>query len=190
MIRRPNRTLSQLLAIEMFIVALGVSFALVALTAAYYMLDKPELRRLTLEMQVREIVDAIRRGDDPAAWQFYKAYPKSYGFRVFDHRQAWQRKVVAEANTELLTSLEAGLRGCGLAAGKDLVSGVSSTAARDVNGDGEPDNIWLMTGRGEVGDHVYWVQAAMVDDPAWQWMGVLGRELLDHVAVPIFIVRR
>ena len=48
MIRRPNRTLSQLLAIEMFIVALGVSFALIALTAAYYMLDKPELRRLTL----------------------------------------------------------------------------------------------------------------------------------------------
>ncbi len=29
----------------------------------------------------------------------------------------------------------------------------------------------------------------MVDDPAWQWVGVLGRELVDHVAVPIaFIV--
>ena len=66
---------------------------------------------------------------------------------------------------------------------------MTSIAAGDVNGDGEPDNIWLMTGRGEVGDHVYWVQAAMVDDPAWQWIGVLGQELLDHVVVPtLFIV--
>ena len=189
MIRRSNRTLSQLLAIEMFFVALGVSIALIALTAAYYMLDKPELRRLTLETQVREIVNAIGRGDNPATWKIYKAYPKFYGFRVFDHRQAWQRKVIAEANTELLTSLEEASEAESLAAGKDLISGVSSTAARDLNGDGEPDNIWLITGRGEVGNHVYWVQAAMVDDPAWQWTSVLGRELLDHVAVPmIFIV--
>ena len=65
---------------------------------------------------------------------------------------------------------------------------MTSIAAGDINGDGEPDNIWLMTGRGEVGDHVYWVQAAMVDDPAWQWIGVLGQELLDHVAVPILFI--
>jgi len=188
MIRRLNRTLSHLLAIEMFFVALGVSIALIALTAAYYMLDKQELRRLTLEMQVRHVVDAIRRGDDPASWQFYKAYPRSYGFRVFDHRQAWQRKVIAEANIELLTSLEVGSGSPGVGAGKDLVSGVTSIAAGDINGDGEPDNIWLMTGRGEVGDHVYWVQAAMVDDPAWQWIGVLGQELLDHVALPILFI--
>jgi signal transduction histidine kinase len=188
MIRRPKRTLSQLLAIEMFLVALGVSVALIALTAAYYMLDKPELRRLTLEMQVRHVVDAIRRGDDPAAWELYKAYPRSYGFRVFDHRQAWQRKVIAEANTELLKSFETGSRAPDVDAGNDLVSGVTSIAGKDVDGDGEPDNIWLMTGRGEVGDHVYWVQAAMVDDPAWQWIDVLGRELLDHVAVPMLFI--
>ena len=186
MIRRPNRTLSQLLAIEMFFVALGVSFALIALTAAYYMLDKPELRRLTLEMQVRQIVDAIGRGENPAAWKLYKVYPKSYGFRVFDHRQAWQRKVIAEANTVLLTSVET--NSAAPRAHKDLVSGVSSNASQDVTGDGEPDNVWLITGRGEVGNHVYWVQAAMVDDPAWQWIGVLGRELLDHVAVPILFI--
>ena len=186
MIRRPNRTLSQLLAIEMFFVALGVSFALIGLTAAYYMLDKPELRRLTLEMQVREIVDAIGRGDNPAAWHLYKAYPKSYGFRVFDHRQAWQRKVIAEANTALVTSFETGSEAPDVH--KDLVSGVSSNASRDVTGDGEPDNVWLITGRGEVGNHVYWVQAAMVDDPAWQWIGVLGRELLDHVALPMLFI--
>jgi hypothetical protein len=70
MIRRSNRTLSQLLAIEMFFVALGVSIALIGITAAYYMLDKQELRRLTLEMQVRHVVDAIRRGDNPASWQW------------------------------------------------------------------------------------------------------------------------
>ena len=86
MISQPNRTLAQLLAIRMILVALGVSFALIALTAAYYMLDTPELRRLTLELQVRRIVDAVRRGDDPATWKLYKAYPRSYGFRVFDHQ--------------------------------------------------------------------------------------------------------
>ena len=186
MIRRPNRTLSQLLAIEMILVALGVSFAGVALTAAYHMLDKPELRRLTLEMQVRHIVDAIRRGDDPAAWTLYKAYPRSYGFRVFDHRQAWQRKLIAEANIELLKSLDASSGVPGVRAGQDLVSGVTSIAAGGV--DGDRDDIWLITGRGEVGDRIYWVQAAMVDDPAWQWKSVLSEELLDHVVVPILFI--
>jgi signal transduction histidine kinase len=176
-------SLSHRLAVEMILVAFGVSFALLALTAAYYMLDQAELRRLTLEMQVRRIVEAIQRGDDPASWQLYKAYPKSYGFRVFDHRQAWQRKIIAEANTQLLTSLESGANG-----GKDLVSGVTSATAEDADGDGEPDNIWLMTGRGEVGDHVYWVQAAMVDDPGWEWTGVLSRELVDHVVVPVLLI--
>lgn len=188
MTRQSKPTLSRLLAIDMFIAALGVSFALIALTAAYYLVDKPELRRLTLEMQVRHIVEAIGRGDDPAAWKLYKDHPKSYGFRVFDHRQAWQRKVISQANTGLLASLEAGEAVSGAASHHDLVSGVTSTAARDINGDGEPDDIWLMTGRGEVGDHIYWVQAAMVDDPAWEWTGVLGRELLDHVAVPIMFI--
>jgi len=189
MIGRRSLTLSRLLAMEMIIAALGVSFALTASTAAYYLLDKQELRRLTLEMQVRHIVDTIKWGDDPAAWKIYRAYPRSYGFRVFDHRQAWQRKMIAEANSELLTSLEEHSGAPGVGAGQDLVSGVTSIAAGDVTGDGEPDNVWLITGRAEVGDHVYWVQAAMVDDPARQWIGVLGRALLDHVLVPtLFIV--
>ena len=181
MTRQSNRSLSHLLAIDMFIAALAVSIALIALTAAYYLVDKSELRRLTLQMQVRHIVEAIGRGDDPAKWELYRAHPKSYAFRVFDHRQAWQRKVISEANTPLLTSFETGN-------GADLVTGVTSNAAKDIDGDGEPDNVWLMTGRGEVGDHIYWVQTAMVDDPAWQWIGVLGRELLDHVAVPILFI--
>ena len=188
MIRRSNRTLSELLAIKMIFVALCVSVALIALTATYYMLDKPELRRLTLELQVRHIVDAIRRGDDPATWTIYKAYPKSYGFRLFDHRQEWQRKVIASANTELLGSLEAGSGAVGGGAGRDFVSGMTSVAAEDVTGDGEPDNVWLITGHGVVGDHVYWVQAAMVGDPAWQWRSVLSEELRDHVAVPVLFI--
>jgi signal transduction histidine kinase len=184
-IRRAQRNLSCLLAIEMGRAALGVCVALIASTAAWYLLDKTELRRLTLEMQVRHITEAISRGDDPAAWQIYKAYPKFYGFRVFDHRQAWQRKTVAEANAELLNSVDPGFGASN--DGKDMVSRVSAAPARDLDS-GEPENIWLMTGRGEVGGHVYWVQAAMVGDPAWQWTGVLGRELLDHVAVPMLFI--
>ncbi len=188
MSRRSNWTLSRLLAIDMVIVSVAMSFALIAVTAAYYLVDKSELRRLTLEMQVRHIVEAIGRGDDPAAWELYRAHPKSYGFRVFDHRQAWQRKVISEANTALLSSFEAGAKSSSVGSDQDFVSGVTTKATRDTDGDGEPDNVWLMTGRGEVGDHVYWVQAAMVDDPAWQWVGVLGRELLDHVAIPIVFI--
>lgn len=181
MIRRSKRTLARLLATEMVVMALGVSFALIAATAAWYLLDKTELRRLTLEMQVRHITDAISRGDDPAAWRIYQEYPKSYGFRVFDHRPASQRKAVAEANAELLTSVETGIGASD--DGKDVIR--VRSAGRDLDGDGEPENIWLMTGRAEVGGRMYWVQAAMVDDPARQWTGVLGRELLDHVAVPM-----
>ena len=66
---------------------------------------------------------------------------------------------------------------------------MTSIAAGDVDGDGESDDIWIITGRGEVGGHIYWVQAAMVDDPAWQWQSVLGQELFDHVVLPtLFIV--
>ncbi len=184
--RRGKRTLARVLAIEMALVTLAVSLALIASTAAYYLLDKAELRRLTLEMQVHRIADAISRGEDPAIWPLYKAYPRSYAFRVFDHRQAWQRKVVAEANAELLALVGAEI---GVSDdGEDFVSRVSSAAATDLDGDGAPENIWVMTGRGEVGGQAYWVQAAMVDDPAWQWTGVLGRELLDHVAVPMLFI--
>lgn len=187
MTRRPKRTLSRLLAIEMTLVALGVSLALMVFYAAHYMLDKQELRRLTLESQVRDIVGAIQRGENPATWELYKAYPRDYGFRVFDHRQAWQRKIVAEANSQLLPPLEAGTGAADVGAGQDLVSGYISNAPADPAVD--RDAISVMTGRGEVGDRVYWVQAAMVDDPAWRWTGVLGQELLDHVAVPaLFIV--
>ncbi|MBS0518179.1 MAG: HAMP domain-containing histidine kinase [Proteobacteria bacterium] len=181
-----NRKLSYLLATEMLRMTFAVLAMLIVLTTGYYMLDGQDLRRLTLEMQVRDVIDAISRGEDPATGEIYRNYPKSYGFRVFDHRQAWQRKVIAEANVDLLESFGAESPASGASAGKDrdLFSGVTSMATRDADGDGDLDNVWLITGRGEVGDHVYWVQAAMVNDPAWQWMRVLGRELLDHAVVP------
>ncbi len=190
MIRGRIRKLSHQLAIEMVCVTFALFAVLIVATSAYYLLDKPELRRLTLEMQVRHIVDAIRRGDDPAAWEPYRTYPKSYGFRVFNHRQAWQRTVIAEANVSLLESFETDSKGPAVDAGpnRDLMSGVTSIASRDVDGDGEPENVWLMTGRSEVAGHIYWVQAAMVDDPAWQWKGVLADELIDHAVVPTFFI--
>jgi hypothetical protein len=68
MTQRSIQTLSRLLAIRMISVAFGVSAALVVITAAYYLLDTAELRRLTLETQVRHIVEAISRGENPATW--------------------------------------------------------------------------------------------------------------------------
>jgi signal transduction histidine kinase len=173
----------------MALVTLAVIVALMAATTGYYTVDGQDLRRLTLEMQLRHIVDALRRGEDPAARGPYNKYPKSYGFRVFNHRQAWQRDVIAQANTELLKAFETDLPDSkgGAAPERDLFSGVTSRA-HDIDGDGELDNVWLITGRSEVAGHIYWVQAAMVDDPAWQWMSVLGEELLDHVVVPTFFL--
>ena len=186
MIRRGKLTLSRLLALEMSLVALGVSVALIVAYAGFFALNTPELRRQTLEAQVRAIADAVQQGENPASWKLYKAYPKSYGFRVFSHRQAAQRKLVAEANAELLTSLQASSGPAALAAGQDLVSGF--TAFDAPGGDLDRDDIWLMTSRVEVGDRFYWVQVVMVDDPAWQWMAAVGAELLEDVVVPTFFI--
>lgn len=188
MSRQPKQTLAQLLAMRMILVALAISFALIALTGLYYMLDMPQLRRLTLELQMRHIIDAMRHGDNPATWTLYKTYPTSYGFRIFDHRRASERKLIAEANTGLLTSLQVDPGSSSSSADRDLVSGITSIASGDIDGDGESDNVWLITGRGEIGHHIYWVQVAMVGDPAWQWKTVLGAELFDHVVVPMLFI--
>jgi signal transduction histidine kinase len=178
---RGERPLSQALAIQMTLVALGVSVALVLFFGAQYMLDTQELRRLTLEHQVQDIVASLRRGADPAADELYRSYPEAYGFRVFDHRQAWQRKVISEANAGLLSPAEAASETPRAGNGQDFVTGLSPISTADGSG-------WVLTDRGEAGDRVYWIQAAMVYDPAWLWLDVMAQELLDHVVLPVLFI--
>ena len=180
-----SRTLSRTLAIQMSVVALGVSLALVVFFGVRYMIDTEEMHRLTLEAQVHDIVGAFRQGKNPATWALYKNYPGSYGFRVFDHRQAWQRKVVAEANADLLPSPDAASPSPNPQPTQDFVTGFASIPAPT---GGTGGNRWLLTGRDDVGDHVYWVQAVMVDDPARLWVGVILNEILDHVVLPVLFI--
>lgn len=188
MIRTHKRSLSFLLAIKMTFTACGVCLALAGLYAAYFMSDASELRRQTLEMQAHDIINALARGDDPAAMDIYRTYPKSYAFRVFDHRLGWRRKIIAETNSKLLRRVEPHLGPETGGGGQNLVRGVASIAAGDVDGDGESDNVWLMTERGDKGHRTYWVQAMMVSDAAGLWKRVLGREMVDHALVPTLFI--
>jgi signal transduction histidine kinase len=188
--RGPERSLSSILAVQMMLVAIGVSLTLMIFFGARYMLDIQELRRLTLKAEVHDIAAALRRGEDPSASKLYKDYPQAYGFRVFDHRQAWQRKVISEANADLLPPPEAnsGNPNAGAAnagAAQDFVTGFTSFPAVG----GQPDGSrWVLTGRSELEDQVYWVQAVMLGDPAWRWVGVIEEELLDHVVLPVLFI--
>ncbi|HXP72813.1 MAG TPA: HAMP domain-containing sensor histidine kinase [Stellaceae bacterium] len=183
--RSADRTLSRTLAVQMSVVALGVSLALIVFFGVRYMLDTEELHRLTLEAQVHDVMSAFRQGKNPTDWALYKDYPKSYGFRVYDHRQAWQRKVIAEANADLLPAPAATSAGPNPEPTQDFIAGFAAIPSAD---GGHEGNRWLLTGRDTVGDHVYWIQAVMVDDPAWRWVGVMESELLDHVVLPVLFI--
>jgi signal transduction histidine kinase len=183
--RGADRPLSRILAVQMSVVALGVSLALIVFFGARYMLDSEELHRLMLEAQVHDIVAAFRRGENPADWKLYKDNPTSYGFRVYDHRQAWQRKVIAEVNAALLPSPEGTSPGPNPEPTQDFVTGFASIPPAEGGVEGKR---WLLTGRDDVGDHVYWIQVVMVDDPAWRWVAVIASELVDHVVVPVLFI--
>ncbi len=175
----PARPLSRILAIHMALVAAAVASMLIAFYAAHCVLDTQELRRLTIEAQLQDIIAGVKRGEDPATWKLYTEHPRSYAFRLFDHRQAWQRKLIGQANDELLNSLvpDQGTQ--------DLVSGFTTLPSAAGTAEDEP---LLMTGRGEFGGRVYWVQAVMVDDPAWRWTTVLFKSIFDHVAIPVLAI--
>lgn len=177
-----ERSLSRALAIQMSLVAVGVSLALVLFFGAQYLLNTQELRRLTLEQMVQDVVTSLKDGKNPALAPLYRDYPESYGFRVYDHRQAWQRKVVSEANATLLSSAEAASEvPSNGESSQDFVTGLSALSSGDGAG-------WLLTDRGEVGDRVYWVQAGMIGDPAWLWLEVMTHELMDHVVLPVLFI--
>lgn len=188
MIRARKRSLSFLLAVKMMVTACGVCLALAGLYAVYYTSDASELRRKTMEMQAHDILNLLKQGGDPTTLDIYKTNPRSYAFRVFDHRLGWRRRIIAETNIELLLQVGTHLGPEAGGGGRDLVRGVVSIAGGDIDGDGEPDNVWLMTERGDAGHRTYWIQAVMVDDAAGLWKHALARELVDHALIPTLFI--
>jgi signal transduction histidine kinase len=161
-----------------------VSLLLVTFFFAKYMLDTPNLRRATLELETRAILTAFRNGQDPSRLAQYRHYPNAYGFRVFDRRQPQTRKLIAEANPQLFAALpELGPEAPG--AEPQISEGFGR-----LPGPGNRDDLdrWLFTDHEDVKNRSYWLQVIMIGDPAWRWRAVIADEMLDHVVVPVLSI--
>ena len=179
---RASRTLQRILAVRVLLVSLSACIALAAFTLGSYLLDTPRLRRLTLENETRRIVAALAESRDPQFWPEFRDFPEHYGFRVYDHRAADRRKLVSEANAQLLLPLDASEDG-------NLESALSEGFGPLQAPGGEAvEDRWQATDHVDIAGHSYWVQVAMVGDPAWRWRGVIGEEMRDHVLVPVLFI--
>jgi signal transduction histidine kinase len=178
-IQRPNSpTLQRILLVRMSVVMIAVSLALTAFFFFRYVVDRPRLRELTMEEELKAIVSALGEHQDPALWWRYQHYPQHYAFRVFDHRTSERRKLVAEANIDLLPSIEAPRESGDL----NISEGFGALRGAD---DRPLEDRWLLTDHVDVGKHSYWVQVAMLGDPDWRWLGVILQEMQDHVFLPL-----
>ena len=169
--------LSRILATRMALAAVLVSCVLTGVTFVKYALDTPYVRRQALEDDAAAVAATVARGSNPAKLQRYIDYPRAYGFRVYDHRLARDRHVIAEANTDLLPPAP------------DAADLQEKFEARAVSGNMDTAGRWQLIEREQVDrHHHYWVQAAMVGDPDWRWREVIAGELMDHVVVPALAI--
>lgn len=165
-------TLSRILAIRMAIAAVLVSCVLTGVTFLKYAVDTPYVRRQALEDDAAAVAASVAKGNNPAKLARYVDYPEAYAFRVYDHRLAQDRHVIAEANADLLPPAPDA---------KDLQEKFEALA---VHGNMDQAGRWQLIEREQIGRHHYWVQAAMIGDPDWRWREVMAGELMDHVVVP------
>ena len=173
--------LSRILAVRMILGAVAVAVMLTGITLAKYLFDAPYLRRETLELQASAIAQALADKRDPARLPQFRHYTGSYGFRVFDHRLAQDRRMIAQANAALLPPLPTDPRGNAA----NLEETFEAFAAPRA---GAPQR-WQLTEREQTrGAQHYWVQTAMVGDPGWLWEAVVGGEMMDHVVIPALTI--
>jgi signal transduction histidine kinase len=183
--RRQPKTLARILTLKLVLVTGLVSLLLLIFFFVKYMLDTPALRRGTLAIEEARIVEALSREQDPSHWPLYRAFPKSYAFRVLEERGNESLRLVAEANPELLPTLSPAAEPLaktlppGMAAGFQQLARPNDQPGRDR---------WLLTGRNKAGQRSYWVQVAMAGDPAWRWRLAIADEMLDHVIVPVLSI--
>ncbi|MDR3536401.1 MAG: HAMP domain-containing sensor histidine kinase [Acetobacteraceae bacterium] len=179
---RSSPTLQWLLFTRMGMVALAVSLALTVFFVLHYMLDTPRLRELTLEAELKAVVDALAKRQDPAQWWQYRQYPESYALRVFDHRTADRRRMVTQVNAALLPPVDAERDPTGES---DLREGFVALPGPD---DRLGEDRWLLTEHVDVGNNSYWIQVGMLGDPDWRWRRVMLEEMRDHVLLPILFI--
>lgn len=173
--------LSRILAQRMVLGAVAVALVLTVVTITKYLLDTPYLRRETLERQAASVAETLANKKDPTRLPQFRHYPGAYGFRVFNHRVAQDRRVIAEANATLLPPLPTDSRGnaANLEETFQVFTGPRAAVPQR----------WQLTEREQAGRHQhYWVQTAMVGDPAWQWQAVVADEMMDHVVIPALTI--
>jgi len=181
---KPRWRLRSLLAVRLALVSVGVTLLLFAFYFTKYVMDKPNLRRLTLAAETNAIFTALRRDEDPAQLAQYKQFPQAYGFRVYDGRAPDTRHLVAQANSELFTSFfptHADDQTDHVAIAEGVLVSPGS--------DDRPDlDRWMLTDHEDIGEKAYWVQVVMIGDPGGRWWGVMADEMLEHVVIPVLTV--
>lgn len=183
--RKRRRTLWGLLAIRLTLASVGVALLLFGFYFTKYLIDTPNLRRLTLEAESRAIINALRHDRDPTQLAPYHAYPEAYGFRVYDGRRPDTRRLVAQTNPDLFKQFLPKSDDARQAYRLEFSEGVRF----DQGPDDRPDiDRWVLTDHEDVGQRSYWVQVAMIGDPARRWIEVMADEMLDHVVIPILSV--
>ncbi len=178
-------TLTRILALRSTLVATAVTLLLVVFFFAKYMLDIPNLRRATLEVEISTILTALRDGQDPSQLDEFRLYPAAYGFRVFDRRLPQTRRLIATANPELFPALEQLTDEANRDGEREITEGFGRLPGP--NGKPATDR-WVMTDHEDVKNRSYWLQVVMIGDPDWRWRSVMADEMLDHVVVPVLSV--
>ena len=187
--RTQQRTLARIIAVRVVMVAALVALVLAVVFFTKYMSDTPWVRRATLEADKDSIVDSLSRHDDPSLWAIYRDYPDSYGFRVFDNRSPGLRRLVSQANPNLLPPVSdndaEGTNGGDIP--QRFPQGVREGFAELPPPQRQPgSDRWVLTDHADIGPHSYWVQVVMANgDPAWRWRDPLGDEMIEHVVVPV-----
>lgn len=178
---RPDRTLQRILVVRVMAVSALASLALVVFVVLSYTVDKARLRELTLRNETARIIEALKRGENPAAWSDFRDFPGAYGLRILDHRTPPRRRLVAEANTHLLLPL-------GPSGGEEDVRLREGFGAIDDANDQPMKDRWYLTEHEDIGEHSYWIQTVMVGDPARHWQRVLWYEVRDDVLTPVLFI--
>ena len=179
---RSPRSLKRILAVRTMAVSVSVAVSLTVAVFFNYMLDTAELRRATLQADLRQVVQTLAAGKDPAALDRFRRYPNAYGLRVFSHRATYHRKLVTEANADLLPPLRPPPGDSGEFA---LSEGFGLQPREN---DQSNDDRWMLTDHVDANGQSYWVQMAMVGDPAWRWTAVMAEEMRSDVLLPLAFI--
>ncbi len=185
--RKAPTTMSRQLAVRLLVTALTVSAALFCFYFAKYMLDVPNIRQMTLRVELATISAAIAEGRDPAAEAPFSSYPANYGFRVLEELPLGGLKVVNEVNSSILPRVPKDFaKGESAADEGSLAEGFFDLGSlpRALGG----ADHWMISDLTPIGARKLWIQIAMVGDPARQWRSVIETELIDHVVVPVGVI--